>query len=113
MAGWWYRASREERLAQIDAGIELGMTSAQVAMNCGCHQEQHRSSHGGHTVLSFARSHGRHFPRCTENTLRKIRENVGSVAPLFGDYRSRRSVRIDAATDAYLNGDSIDLWSVK
>jgi len=50
--GWWYRASQEQRLRQIDAGIELGMTAKQVAMVSGTMVG---------TVFSFSRLHGRHF----------------------------------------------------
>lgn len=32
--GWWYHASQEEKLAQIDAAISLGLTSVHVARNC-------------------------------------------------------------------------------
>ena len=45
--GWWYRASKEQRLEQIKAGIELGMTSKQVAMNCGCYYAEIYSISGG------------------------------------------------------------------
>lgn len=67
--GWWYRATNEQRLAQIDAGIELGMTAKQVAMNCGCAYEVRANGAGvregerGAAVIAFAISHGRNFPR--------------------------------------------------
>jgi hypothetical protein len=32
---FWKTATKEQKLAQIDGGIECGMTARQVAMNCG------------------------------------------------------------------------------
>ena len=32
---WWSRASREQRLAQIDGGIECGLSARHIAMNVG------------------------------------------------------------------------------
>ena len=32
---WWDKATTEQRLAQIDGGIECGMNAAQIAFNCG------------------------------------------------------------------------------
>ena len=50
--GWWYHASQEEKLAQIDAAISLGLTAAVVARNCGAN---------AWTVQTFANFHKRHF----------------------------------------------------
>lgn len=57
---FWNLATTAQKLAQIDAGIELGMTSAQVAMNCGCYADAHRDH--GFRVRVFAQAHGRRFP---------------------------------------------------
>jgi hypothetical protein len=57
MKTWWERASTKQRLAQIDGGIECGMTSAEVAKNCGA-----AIYTNGNAVLSCAHQHGRHFP---------------------------------------------------
>jgi hypothetical protein len=62
-AGWWYRASQDEKLAQVKAGIELGMTAEQVARNCGCFCEGHRTGNGGGTVAQFAARHGLSFAK--------------------------------------------------
>jgi len=58
---FWETATSTERLRQIDAGIELGMTAKQVAMNFGLHEGTDR--HGSKKVLYFALNHGRHFKR--------------------------------------------------
>lgn len=55
--GWWYGASVEQRLAQVDGGIECGMTAKQIAMNCGAGIYHERDS----GVSAFARKHGRYF----------------------------------------------------
>lgn len=49
---FWNTATQEQKLAQIDGGLELGMTANQVAMNCGVKP---------FTLTAFARSHGRSF----------------------------------------------------
>lgn len=49
---WWKRATEEQRLAQIDGGIECGMTIRQIAMNCGATTN---------AVGAYGRSHGRTF----------------------------------------------------
>lgn len=65
--GWWYRATREQRLAQIDAAIELGMNARQTAMCLGCLwvEKQNGASvadkEGGSRVNVFAQRNGRHF----------------------------------------------------
>lgn len=53
---FWKTASKAQKLAQIDAGIELGMTARQVGMNVGIGKRQ---------VLYFAEEHGRKFPHQT------------------------------------------------
>lgn len=56
---FWSTATNEQRLVQIDAGIELGMTSKQVAMCLGAPVYVNRAN----AVLAFANTHGRSFPR--------------------------------------------------
>lgn len=80
---WWDKASTEERLAQIDGGIECCMTSRQVAIAS-------RTSMGA--VIGFAARHGRSFP------------NVGATP------NRRRMGRIVSDRAAYLRGDRVDLW---
>ena len=59
--GWWENASRDERLAQVKAGAELGMTWKQVAMNCRTTQAkvQHFAHYYG-IKRRRTRLHGRH-----------------------------------------------------
>lgn len=52
MTTFWQHASVEQKLAQIDGGIELQMTSAQVAKNCGTSPA---------SVRAFAMHNGRSF----------------------------------------------------
>lgn len=49
---WWSRASTEQKLAQIDGGIECGMSGRFIAMNVGTTRA---------AVLEFGRRHGRRF----------------------------------------------------
>ncbi len=58
MSTWWERATDEQKLEQIDAGIALGMTGKQISMNLRAYV----NSDGGSKVTSFARRHGRSFP---------------------------------------------------
>lgn len=53
---FWNTATREEKLAQIDGGIECGMTARQVAMCLGAPEK-----YDGIAVRSFARMNGRSF----------------------------------------------------
>lgn len=49
---FWSNATTEQRLAQIDGGIELLMTSSQIAKNCGT---------TSHQIKYFSYAHGRKF----------------------------------------------------
>lgn len=49
---WWSRASTEQKLAQIDGGIELGMSGRHIALNVGATRS---------AVLEFGRRYGRRF----------------------------------------------------
>lgn len=84
--GWWDRASVEQRLAQIDAGIELGMTALQVAMASG--------SPDGVAVGAFALNHGRHMGRGGKTSSRL---RAGGL---------KRSAKW-----AYDHGEPVDFWS--
>lgn len=57
--GWWYRATKAQRLAQLDGGIECGMSAPQIAMNCGCLTTQ--KAHRGKVVSHFATHNSRKF----------------------------------------------------
>ena len=52
MTTFWKHASVEQKLAQLDGGIELQMTSAQIAMNVGA---------SAVAVRAFAHHHDRSF----------------------------------------------------
>lgn len=82
---WWSSASTAEKLAQLDGGIECGMTAAQIALNCGAPSAM--------AVYHIAHSNGRRFP--TEGRARAVRR--------------AQSVKRDRA--AYLRGEAIDLWA--
>ncbi len=77
MSTWWKRASQEERLKQIDAGIELGMTGRQVAMNLRVPMYP-----GGKqsAVDRFANSHGRHFNGDYSKVRREAKRNAGVIS---------------------------------
>lgn len=107
--GWWYTASTEDRLAQIDSAIELGMTAKQCAMNCGCAYDDGAST-AGHLVAAFARDYGRPFP-AKANTVAQ-RKNCGNVNR-DGVVMGRRKARIEDAKQAYLSGEPVDMWSVE
>lgn len=49
---FWTTATQEQKLAQIDGALELGVNSNQLAMNCGTTPA---------AVRQFARNHGRSF----------------------------------------------------
>ena len=59
---WWSKATEAQKLAQIDGGIECGMTGPQVAMASGTTRS---------AVHSFAIAHGRKFPMRTGTASRK------------------------------------------
>lgn len=106
--GWWYSASTEDRLAQIDAAIELGMTEKQCAMNCGCAYFDSPTNKGG-VVGSFARRHGRHF----KNLHTTHRNRNAGMTVRNGARVNVRRARIEDAKQAYLSGEPVDMWSVE
>lgn len=84
---WWRSASTEQRLAQVDAGIELGMTARQVALVSGARMYGKR---GMPTVVTnFASFHGRSF---------------------HGRYVNAANRR-KSALAAYNHGEPVDFWS--
>lgn len=82
---WWHRATPAQRLAQIDGGIECGMTARQVAMACG-------TSPGA--VGTCASANARCFPIKTKST-------SASIARAALNRRNRA---------AYLRGEHVDFW---
>lgn len=92
---WWHRASTEQKLAQIDGGIECGMTARQVGLASG-----RGLNVAGWAVASVARRHGRAFP-----DVGKGNERVRAGIKRRGDIgRDRR---------AFLAGDRVDFFSAQ
>lgn len=84
-SNWWANATPEQRLAQIDGGIECGMSARQVAMASGC--ENAASLH------AFASSYGRQFKQKGGGTNQHLRAYA---------------VRRDRYN--YLSGRPVNLW---
>lgn len=99
MSTWWDRATDAQKLAQIDAGIALGMTGKQISMNLRAPV----NAYGGSKVTTFARRHGRSFPN-PESHNRKVARQAGGrvggkVAGLLN--ARRRGVPETNVTSAY------------
>lgn len=104
MSGWWHRATQEQRLAQIDAAIELGMTCPQVAKNCG----------GSVSAVSgFALNHGRNFSGFSANQRRQIRRKIAIVRWENGRAINGHAASVADTKEAYLSGAPVDFWSAK
>jgi len=86
---WWHRATTDQRLAQIDGGIECGMTARHVALACGLID-------GKDVVHNFARRHDRSFP--AENRVNQSQKG------------NTRHHKVNADRSAYLRGERVDLW---
>lgn len=90
--GWWYSATTEQRLAQIDGGIECGMTAKQVAMNCGARLYEN-ATRVSSPVIKFAGYHGRKFKGESKGHISRVREGV----------RLANAKRSQNMTDAHFN----------
>lgn len=88
-SGWWYRANQTQKVAQVEAGIELGMTARQVSIASGAKV----TGYGSGPVAMFAWSHGLSFPR---------RGNSAA---------GERSKRKQSARAAYDRGEPVDFWA--
>lgn len=97
---FWSTATVEQKLAQIDAGIELGMATAVVAKNLGCHR---------HTLYFFARQHGRRFPAGTCG----LRTVNNGAAYIDFERVSRIRARSEEAKQAYFSGEQVDMWRAR
>ncbi|MDO9417000.1 hypothetical protein [Pararhizobium sp.] len=75
---WWNRASTEERLKQIDAGIELRMTARQIAMNLRV--SPYDANPKQSPIDSFAKYHGRRFRGDLPNVARRARVENGKAS---------------------------------
>jgi hypothetical protein len=92
-SGWWYRASQSQKLGQVDAARELGMTAKAVAIVCG--------AAAASTVHDFARRHGRYFDEHAEAAAETgIRAWSGT---------DRRAPMRQAA-QAFYKGETVDFW---
>lgn len=105
MSGWWNSASREEKLAQIDGCIEVGMTTAQCAMNLRFYDP----ASGRGTIGNFARRHGREFPNISG--MRRV--NSGLITTIEGRVVTRKQARDADRRQAYLSGEPVDFWSAR
>lgn len=75
---YWDKATQEQRLIQIDAGISLGMTSKQIAMCLGAPRYDVKNN----AVRNFGQKHGRHFttpPATSGQRGGKIGGRIGSA----------------------------------
>ena len=70
---FWRKASIEQKLAQIDGGIECDMTIRQIAMNVGATRT---------AVAEFGRRHGRRFPATPAATVSTLKNAVATVAAI-------------------------------
>ena len=82
---WWSSASTEQRLTQVDAGIELGMTSRQVALASGT---------TAHAIRLMASYHSRRF----------------AAAPKAVASKKRRAI-LHRDRDQFIRGNAVDFWS--
>lgn len=100
--GWWYHASQEEKFEQIDAAIELNMTSKQCAMNCGVNAE---------TLRGFAAAHNRSFGGSAY--VGEKREVASAKMSQIMAKVHRKKRNFAAAKDAFEHGEPVDFWSVE
>lgn len=87
MNGWWYRASVAQRLAQVDAGLELGMTAKQIALASGARRREN--------IKQFCATHDRHLTWTRYEAQEKGRATQANR-------KGRR--------EAYLRGDAASYW---
>ena len=76
-SSWWHNATTEQRLAQIDGGLECGMTLAQVGMASGT---------TANAIHYFASAHNRRFPakgRSTSAGRDRVAANMRDRAAYF------------------------------
>lgn len=82
-SAWWPRASQSQRLAQLDGGIEVGLTAPQMAMVLGGNPNG---------IRQFAWLHGRKIGRGGNNA------RLAAVQDL---YRAKR---------AFIRGEYVDFF---
>ncbi|TBY54550.1 hypothetical protein E0H59_13790 [Rhizobium leguminosarum bv. viciae] len=81
---FWDRANTEERLDQIDGGIECGMTSKQIAICLGAPIYHDGKSN---SVNAFAHRHGRTFPTSRSEIAAKAGKAGGRISSIVGRRR--------------------------
>ena len=96
---FWSTATTEQRLAQIDGGIECGMTSKQIAMCLGA--PIYGDGHSNR-VLVFAQYHGRHFPTSKVTVGRRYGKVGGRIGGLVtARKRGRPEIQADGAFEIF------------
>jgi hypothetical protein len=101
---YWNKATQEQRLAQIDAGISLGMTSKQIAM-CLSAPMYGRDGHDN-AVKTFGQYHGRHFPTPQGKSAAKAREvAIRTVKTLAGRKYGVPEIHNESAFSIFGNTD--------
>lgn len=88
---WWHNATTEQRLAQIDGGIECGMSGRQIALATGLGPDKRMS------VVKAALQHGRNLGA----------SGLGNARVQEG---RRRRHNLDRNRRAYLHGERVDFF---
>lgn len=70
MSKWWDEASDTQKLAQIDAALELGLTAYTTAANLGVPKS---------TLLTFAHRHGRTFYKWKDTGRWRVRDQINRL----------------------------------
>jgi hypothetical protein len=81
---FWQHASTQQRLAQIDGAISVGMTMRQTAMNLGTYKQN---------IADFAHKHGRSFAGYSVTQQNVSSDNMRNVAHLGRMAQHRNSGR--------------------
>lgn len=82
-SGWWGRATSEQKLAQVQGALEVGMSAGQCAMNVGTMRQN---------VSDFALRHGLSF------------SGVGDLEA------SRHRWATHRARKKFFSGEDVDFW---
>lgn len=88
---FWDTATTEQKLAQIDGGIECGLNASQIAMNCGLTGTQ--ATPARNVVWHFAKYHGRDFSHIGKG-------NTGFIARRDNAERALERINPDYAIGA-------------
>jgi len=99
---WWDNATQTERLAQIDGGIECGMTSKQIAM---CLRAPIYDDGFANAVKVFGNRHGRHFPTPQATSGYRAGKSGGRVSTAL-QYRKAGFIEVSHKDAFSIFGDS-------